>query len=257
MPKPGSMSIGSAPLPAAMISYPDGQTVKKRLRTAPEGTVTLRFRPTTFPTDDSRVLSFARRGPNADYEIKPDLVAVGQQQDAAAAKKPFQGYSGGQFCGPDRIRSGGGPHGLWPRTNRLAVLLAARPHYRHAGGRRGSCCAHAAPGSGIRSLNRALQTTIRALPTAVALGAGSVNLTRTIGVTTVGDAPEEITATAEPFTPEANVTLNSTTPSANRLWWLFYPHHVENPPRAVRINPSAFRALQIRFLGANRSSGLC
>lgn len=109
----------------------------------------------------------------------------------------------------------------------------------------------------MRSLNRALKAAIRALPTAVALGvgAGSANLTRTIGVTNVGDAPEDITATAEPFTPEATVTLNSMTPSANLLLLLFYPHHVETPPRAVRINPGAFRALQIRFLGAYRSPG--
>lgn len=255
-PEPSTMSIGSATLPAAMISYADGLAVKQRLRAAPDAGATIRFRPTAWPTEGRRITDFSSRGPNVDYGIKPDLVAVGENVYAAAPGNRFTVSQGTSFSAP--IVSGA-----------AAVLMAYRPglavwQYRSLlintadtlMGPDGAPAPVQHQGAGVLNLDRALQASITAFPTAVAFGAGSgsVNLTRTIWLATVGDAPEDVTATAEPFTPESQVTLSAWTPWTTPLS-LFYPHYIQTPPNAVRVSPGALQPLQVRFVGANLSPG--
>lgn len=255
-PEPITMSVGSATLPAAMISYADGLAVKDRLRAAPNANGTIRFRPTGWPAEGRLMADFSSRGPNVDYGIKPDLVAVGQNVSTAAPGNGFTVVQGTSFAAP--IVSGA-----------AAVLMAHRPglavwQYRSLlintadtlVGPNGAPALVQHQGAGVLRLDRALEATVTAFPTAVAFGtgSGSVNLRRTIWLATIGDAPEEVTATAEPFTPESQVTFSAWTAWTTPLS-LFYPHYVETPVNAVRLNPGGVQPLQVRFVGANLSPG--
>src|SRR5436305_8355871 len=79
---PITMSIGGATLPAGMISNADGLQLRAQLANAITGT--LDFTPAPAFSNPARISSFSARGPNVDFGIKPDLLAVGQNLYTAA-----------------------------------------------------------------------------------------------------------------------------------------------------------------------------
>jgi minor extracellular serine protease Vpr len=73
---PITMAVGAAALPAAMVANADGLSLKQQIVSG--FAVTLNFAQRAFYANPSRLASFSARGPNVDFSIKPDLVAVGQ-----------------------------------------------------------------------------------------------------------------------------------------------------------------------------------
>ncbi|MDQ6662926.1 MAG: S8 family serine peptidase [Acidobacteriota bacterium] len=82
----GRIGEGSATLPAQMVSNADGLTIKSQLASQPALIATLNFGSFPQSVDPNRISSFSSRGPNVDFAIKPDLVAVGQDVYTAAQK---------------------------------------------------------------------------------------------------------------------------------------------------------------------------
>src|SRR5262249_39863943 len=79
---PVTMGVGAATLPAEMIGNAHGIALRHRI--VPGFAVTLSFDLQPFYTDPARLASFSAIGPNVDYGIKPDLMAVGQNVYTAA-----------------------------------------------------------------------------------------------------------------------------------------------------------------------------
>lgn len=199
------MSVGSATLPAVMISHADGVAIKRRLEQEPDLEATVHFRPGPAPADPNRVAAFSSCGPNTDEGIKPDLLAVGTSVYSATQKSNPEGdmydasgysvESGTSFAAP--LVAGA-----------AAVLKAARPgldprHYRSllvnttdrfpvdaerpAGVQRA--------GAGRLNLRAALSGTVAAYPTSLSFGSGSgtFDLTRQLTLTNLDSAPETFT----------------------------------------------------------------
>lgn len=82
----GRIGEGSATLPAQMVSNSDGLTIKNQLASQPGLTATLDFGSFPQSVDPNRISDFSSRGPNVDFAVKPDLVAVGQDVYTAAQK---------------------------------------------------------------------------------------------------------------------------------------------------------------------------
>ena len=255
-PEPVAMSLGTATLPSAMVSYSDGLRIKEKLRAAPGATATIRFRATPWPSEARRITDFSSRGPNVDYGIKPDLVAVGQSVYTAEPRGGYTIIQGTSFSAPIV-------------TGAAAVLMARRPglavwQYRSLLinsadtllGPDGAPAPVQHQGAGVLNLDRALQNTLTAYPTAVSFGVGpgSFSAARTIWLATIGDAPEDITAAVEPFTPESTVTVGSVLPRPAPLA-LLLPRYATLPPGEVRVNPGALQPLQIRFSGSGLRPG--
>ncbi len=80
---PFTMSVGTATLPALMISYSAGTAALTALAGDPSITAILNFSESSLPVAPDRVASFSSCGPNLDNSIKPDLVAVGRNYYSA------------------------------------------------------------------------------------------------------------------------------------------------------------------------------
>lgn len=73
-PDPFTMGVGTATLPAEMVSHANGLLLKARGDGAP---VALRFTLGAVPQEFDRITTFSAIGPNVDLAIKPEIVAVG------------------------------------------------------------------------------------------------------------------------------------------------------------------------------------
>lgn len=76
-PDPITMAVGTADLPAMMISYGDGQRVREWLAGGETLTATMNFRYGKVPQKAGRLADFSARGPGVDLSIKPELTATG------------------------------------------------------------------------------------------------------------------------------------------------------------------------------------
>ena len=76
------MAVGAATLPAEMLTNADGLALEQQI--AGGLTVALQFALQPMYTDPARLANFSSQGPNIDFGIKPDLVAVGQNLYTAA-----------------------------------------------------------------------------------------------------------------------------------------------------------------------------
>ena len=81
---PLTMGVGAANLPAVMVSNADGLAIKPQLING--FAVTVQFVPSPFYTNPASIPGFSSRGPDLDYSIKPDLLAVGANIYTAAQK---------------------------------------------------------------------------------------------------------------------------------------------------------------------------
>ena len=79
-----TMDVQGVNLPAMMVSYNDGTSIKKQLAGGSKLTSSLDFALQAFSVNPDQLASFSAAGPNVDYSIKPDLVAVGQHVYTAA-----------------------------------------------------------------------------------------------------------------------------------------------------------------------------
>ncbi|MBC8164532.1 MAG: S8 family serine peptidase [Bryobacteraceae bacterium] len=102
-PAPLIMGVGTAELPAMMVGNSDG--VKLRQSSATSSSVaTLAITPQAISINPSQVANSSSRGPNVDFTIKPDLIAVGTAVYTASfsvqGQPAFQILDGTSFSSP-------------------------------------------------------------------------------------------------------------------------------------------------------------
>src|SRR5205085_1600502 len=93
-PDPINMSVGAATLPATMVGYDTGVNLKQQLA-AGKVVATLVFTLGAVGVNANRLSSSSSAGPNTDYGIKPDLVAVGTSIYTAKPSNAGTAGSGG------------------------------------------------------------------------------------------------------------------------------------------------------------------
>lgn len=195
-PQPFVFSALGATLPAVMVSNAGGLAMKSLLG-ANTIAATVDFR-VLQAMNPNRIASFSSRGPNTDFSIKPDLVAVGTAVNTATLDGSFNTTQGTSFSAP--IVAGA-----------AAVVMARRPgysvhHYR-------SLLVNTADtllldgvtpapvqavGGGVLNLDRALEATVAAYPTALSYGDTTGPLNRRLVIANLGAAPDTYSIAAEP-----------------------------------------------------------
>jgi subtilisin family serine protease len=221
------MSVGSATLPAEMISFANGGEIKQRLPNEPQIQATLRFELGAVPSNPDGLASFSARGPNVDTSIKPDIVAVGTSFYTATQRLD----SSGDMYDPSGYISVQGTSFSAPIVAGAAALLkSARPgltttQYRSllintAGAISADTLTPAhiqQAGAGILDVRAALNGAIAALPTAVNFGAGGVDpqLSRTLTISNLSGSAETYVLstvardnTIAPFVSTSALTLD-------------------------------------------------
>ena len=193
---PITMGVGAATLPAEMVSNADGLTLKSQLGAGLNAT--LQFTLSPSPINPASIASFSAQGPNGDFSIKPDLMAVGenlytaaQHLDPNGALYDPTGYAveqGTSFSAP--LVAGA-----------AAILKQARPglnagQYRsllvNAAGPASSVPGTAATvqqgGGGVLDVLASLNATAAASPASLSFGqgGGSINASQMLTVTNVG-----------------------------------------------------------------------
>ncbi len=200
-PDPIAMDVGTTTLPAEMISNADGIALKQAIAagTASVATLTFTLRPVTV--DAARVVDFSAAGPNVDYSVKPDLVAVAQDYYTAT-----QSYDpNGDMYDPSRYILVDGTSFSTPTVAGAAALLkSARPGLT-AAQYRSLLINSASPikfgqavagvqqaGTGSLNAGAALLATAAAYPTSLSFGAGGAFPQGTINlqVSNVGTAAD-------------------------------------------------------------------
>ncbi|HXA65393.1 MAG TPA: S8 family serine peptidase [Bryobacteraceae bacterium] len=189
-------SIGAATLPTVLLGNSDGVALMAAVDTTPSTTVTVTFDGIAYPEDPRVLASFTSRGPNYDYSIKPDLVAVGtdvymatQSLDPTGQLYSQSGYivaNGTSFSSP--LTAGavavlrGARPGLTVDQYRSLIINSATPITRPDG----QIERVQQAGVGVLTLDAALQSTIAAYPTSLTylLGNG------TLGGATTGDVDQ-------------------------------------------------------------------
>ncbi|MGI8741308.1 MAG: S8 family serine peptidase [Bryobacteraceae bacterium] len=204
-PDPINMDVAGATLPAAMVGYQTGTDIKQQLVS---GTVTATLVFTVGPVAvaSNRLSGRTSVGPNIDYGIKPDLVAVGTSIYTA---KPFandgsasDGYvveSGTSFSSP-------------MVAGAAALLKAARPgltaaQYRSLLINSASALNSDNPvgvqqaGAGVLNMLDALQNTATAVPSSLSfgIGSGTVDQTKTLTITNAGSTSDTFSITPLPL----------------------------------------------------------
>ena len=209
-PEPFSMSVGAATLPAEMISWDDAQAIKQRLagQDVLLGTESFTLGPVTV--SGHRTTDFTAAGPNVDFGIKPDVMAVGRDVYTATQTSDFNG----DMYSPDGFLIVNGTSFSTPMVVGVAALLkGARPgltvdQYRSllintAGtvqGVAGEVVGLQRTGGGLLNAQAALTATATAYPVSLSFGAGGVDtqMARTVTITNVGAGTETFTVSVEP-----------------------------------------------------------
>ena len=199
------MDVGSATLPAMMLSYSDGLSVKHQLANRAKQPATLDFAETAFFVDPDQLASFSSIGPNVDGSIKPDLVAVGQYVYTAAETFDPKGelYSANGYTFVD-----GTSYSSPIVAGSVALVEAARPGLTVAQYRslliHSAAPAFLAPGvparvqqsgTGMLDVSAALRASGAIAPVELSFGVGNgtLQLGTGITVTNVSRVPETFT----------------------------------------------------------------
>jgi subtilisin family serine protease len=208
-PEPITMAVDST-LPAQMVSYADGLTLKQTISAQESVACTMRFARGAVSVDSDRIARFSANGPSVDASIKPDLVAVGksvytatQHLDRNGSMYSEDGYTlvdGTSFSSP--IVAGAAAllksarPGLTVEQYRSLLVNTAAPIEAAPGS---SATAQQA-GAGLLDVGAALRGTVAADPSAVNLGSGgpSPEVNRTLTITNVGSSAETFAIAVAP-----------------------------------------------------------
>ena len=207
-PDPVVMAVGAATLPASMIAYADGIALLQQLSAGPI-VATLDFTLQATPVNPNQVDSSSSTGPNTDYGIKPDLVAVGTSvytaQPLSLGNSGFTVEAGTSFSSPLLAGS-------------AAVLKAALPNltvaqYRSLLINSANSVNAAAPlgaqqqGAGMLNLAAAVQNTAAAYPASLSFGTGgaTINQTLTLTISNVGQVSDSFSVTVLPSSASGSV----------------------------------------------------
>ncbi|MDX2152116.1 MAG: S8 family serine peptidase [Bryobacteraceae bacterium] len=205
-----TMSVGDADLPAEMVSYSDGVSLKSATSKDSQPSCNLRFEQTAVSIDSHRLATFSAWGPNVNAGTKPDLVAVGkdvytatQDNDENGSMYDEEGYTladGTSFSTP--IVAGA-----------AALLKSARPgltveQYRSLlvnssaaqDVTSGQSATVQQAGAGLLDASAALRSTITASPSALEFGSGGSTIDRslTLTITNVGSSADTFTVLVSP-----------------------------------------------------------
>ena len=193
---PFTMGVGTASLPASMVSNSDGALIQQQLAQNPSLTVTLSFALGPLSVSTAGLVSFSSQGPNVDLGVvKPDLTAVGinfytatQSYDKKGEMYDASGYTvtqGTSFATP--LVAGA-----------AALLKAARPGLTNAQYR--SLLINSAgeapsgtvlqAGAGILNMSAAVNATAAAAPTELSfqVGDGNPNFSQSLTISNVGSS---------------------------------------------------------------------
>jgi subtilisin family serine protease len=239
---PITMAMGAAVLPSEMIAMADGLALQQ----GNPGSITLDFSLGAVYDDPSHLEYFSAAGPNIDFGIKPDLVAVGGSIYTAAEKLDPQGVvydasgfaieSGTSFAAP--IVAGA-----------AALLKSARPGLTAAQYRsllvNTASTSYSAPGTASRiqqagggSLNvlNAMNATAAAAPFSLSFGAGTgtIHQQQNLTVWNLGTA-------ADTFQISVAGLDGSTVPDL--------------PVTSVQLDPGASAVIPVRFNGDGLAAG--
>jgi minor extracellular serine protease Vpr len=205
-------NTGAATLPAVMLSYGGGAALKASVTADPSGIALEVFNGVAYPQASNALSSFSSNGPNWDYTVKPDLVAVGNSvYTAAQSINPA-----GEIYSEDGWTVVDGTSFSSPITaGAAAVLRAARPglsvdQYRSLlinsataiMQSNGAVARVQQSGTGSLNLKAALQSTVTAYPTSLtwSIGGGQMDLFfNQLTLTNVGKAADTYTIYSIPY----------------------------------------------------------
>jgi hypothetical protein len=216
-----TMSVGAAALPAVMISNADGLALKPQLGNS--FAVTVQLVPGAFYTNPAGIANFSARGPNIDFSIKPDVLAVGVNVYTAAEKLD----PGGEVYSADGYAIADGTSFAAPLVSgAAAVVKQARPGLT-ADQYRSLLVNSAAPawlspataasvqqgGAGVLDVLAALNSTVAAAPVSLSFGAGgsTVDATRSLTLTNVGTVSDTFQIAVAPAGASAAAPQLATT----------------------------------------------
>jgi subtilisin family serine protease len=230
---PITMGVGAATLPAVLISNADGLALKPRLING--FAVTVQFVPSPHYSNPASIASFSSRGPNIDYAIKPDLLAVGENIYTAAQKLDPNGalynatgyavedgtsFSAPLVAGAAAVVKQARP-GLTSDQYRSLLINSAGP----ASLVPGTAASVQQGGAGVLDVLAALNATVAAAPVSLSFGIGgsTANATQNLTLTNVGTVSDtfqisiapagssapapQLTTTSVPLAAGASVTL--------------------------------------------------
>ena len=217
-PDAAGMAVGTAKLPASMISYSDGVTAKQRIASGGVPAILdFTLQPATVPAN--RLSSFSSRGPNVDSGVKPDLIAVGDSISTAtpllsngSSKDGFVVESGTSFSSP-------------MVAGAAAVVKQGRPGLSAA--QYGSLLVNSSAiydtplgaqqtGAGFLNVASALLSTVTASPVSLSFGSGNGGIDQKLQLTltNIGTVQDTLALSVVPLngiqTPvlsDASVTL--------------------------------------------------
>jgi subtilisin family serine protease len=205
-PAPITMSVGTATLPAEMVSNADGLAIKPLAGGAAQGTMS--FTQSPFPADPNAIAPFSSLGPNVDLSIKPDLLAVGENfYTAAETNNP----AGDLYNASGYVLSQGTSYSTPLVAGAAAVLKAARPGFtpleyksllvNSAGAAfPGQLLSVQDAGAGMLDLSAAMLSTLAANPSSVGFGVGlgTAQLSASVRLSNLGYAADTFQISVAP-----------------------------------------------------------
>lgn len=233
-PDPITMAAGSATLPATMLSFADGNSLKTRLSAGETVRATLRF--WAVPQQWQAVSGFSSRGPSVEYNIKPDLLAIGGDVVTGTQTNNPQGdlysrsgwvqvsgtsFSAPMLAGAVAVLKGARP-GLDPQVIRSLLIHSASPMLSADG----KAALVQQAGTGILNLAAALDATAAADPLSLSFGVQPDGLSRDLTIRNAGPAPDTFTLSIESddaALPHLSQTLLSLAPGASQTVQVLRP----------------------------------
>jgi hypothetical protein len=201
---PIGMAAGEVRLPAVMVGFDDGRTLRTLATDAPGTVAKVWMGGLAFSSEPHRLRTASSRGPTYNYRIKPDLAATGYVYTAAQKLND----KGGEYNAAGYIVTAGTSFSSPIVAGAAAVLKAARPgltvaQYRSLLINRAAILD--TPGSGIVRIQRtgngvldlasSLGGTVAASPTSLSfgIGGGTVEKSAALQVSNLGTAAETYT----------------------------------------------------------------
>ena len=232
------MDVQDSLFPALLLNYGDGVRLKQRIADSGPIPVVVNFRPAPVAVPDPNFVSdFSGRGPQVDFSIKPDLVAVGgnvflptQTNDPSGllyAQSGYRSTNGTSFSSP--IIAGAAAlikamrPGLTGPQYRSLLINSAVPIERD-----GRPLPPQEQGAGLLNVEKAVRSTIAVAPTQAALGLsqGTVDVTRELTFSNLGNEPDTLTfrfvtsrGDAAPEMSAPSLTIDPRASGTARLNW--------------------------------------
>lgn len=209
-PDPIGMSVGTATLPAQMVSNGDGLALKQAIA-AGAALAKLDFTLHAVERAGKRVADFTAVGPSVDLSIKPEMSATGGDMYTATQKL---NPSGDMYSSNGYILVDGTSFSTPLVAGAAALLKSARPgltvnDYRSLLANtampvektwRGDDATLAQAGAGMLDMVAALQTTVTAYPVSLSFGAGApaIDAWKTLQLTNRGAEAESFQIAVKP-----------------------------------------------------------